>query len=162
MSWIESFRTPGLQNYHGQKVSWVKTDLPIMIGARFAQRSQVRTNFLFPSLVLFANMSVGRRLLLPCRVFPKVHSTMLRIPNMLKMNCFMFPEVGKVCWIGLCKVWHMKAWRKSFSLRLFSTYFKRESQCLNMKAWRASYSSFKWKIVHRSSGMTILAGPWLK
>jgi hypothetical protein len=47
-------------------------------------------------------------------------------------------------------------------LRLFSTYFKRESQCLNMKAWRASYSSFKWKIVHRSSGMTILAGPWLK
>jgi hypothetical protein len=40
-------------------------------GARFAQRLWVRKNFLFPSLTLFLNMLVGRKLLPPCLVFFK-------------------------------------------------------------------------------------------
>jgi hypothetical protein len=29
---------------------------------------------------------------------PKVHSTMLKIVNMLIVDCFMFLVVGKMCW----------------------------------------------------------------
>jgi len=82
---------------------------------------------------LFVNMLVGRKLYPPCPTFIKVHSTMLRIVNMLKMKCFTFP---KVCWTRLCKVWHMRVFKKSFNLSQFSTYSKMESSCLNIKAWR--------------------------
>jgi hypothetical protein len=46
---------------------------------------------------------------------------------MLRKNCIMFLKVRKVFWIGLCKVWHMRVWRKSFNLPQFSTYFKRKA-----------------------------------
>jgi hypothetical protein len=84
-------------------------NLSHMFSARFAQRLWVRNLFLFSSLILFVNMLVGRKLLPQCSVFLKVHFIMLRIVNMLRMRCFMFPRVGKVCLIRLCKVWHMKA-----------------------------------------------------
>jgi hypothetical protein len=101
-----------------------------------------KKRFLFPSLILFVNMLVGRKLLPQCSVFLKVHFTMLRIVNMLRKRCFMFPRVGKVCWIRLCRVWHMKASITSFNLPQFSTSFERQNPCLNMKAWKACCSSF--------------------
>ncbi len=97
------------------------------------ERLWVRKNLLVPSLTLFVNMLVGRKLYPPCPMFIKVHSTKLRIVNMLKMKRFIFP---KVCWTRLCKVWHMRALKKSFNLSQFSTYSKMESPCLNIKAWR--------------------------
>jgi hypothetical protein len=96
-------------------------------GARFVQRLWVRKNFLFPSLTLFLNMLVGRKLFPPCLVFLNVHFITLMIVNMLRKNFIMFLKVGKVFWIGLSKVWHMKVWRKSFNLPQFSTYLKRKA-----------------------------------
>jgi hypothetical protein len=77
-------------------------------GARFAQRLWVRKTFLFPSLTLFLNILVGRKLLPPCLVFLNVHFITLMIVNMLRKNCIMFLKVGKVFWIGLYKVWQMR------------------------------------------------------
>jgi hypothetical protein len=37
--------------------------------------------------------------------------------------------MGKVYWTRLCKVWHMKAWRKWFKLSQFFSDFKRENPC---------------------------------
>jgi hypothetical protein len=34
----------------------------------------------------------------PCSMFLKVLSTKLKIVNMLTMNCYIFPKVGKMCW----------------------------------------------------------------
>ncbi len=60
---------------------------------------------------------------------------------MLKMKCFMFPRMGKICWIGLCKVWHMKA---HSICHYFLPTPKKENPCLHMKAWKACCISFKW------------------
>lgn len=34
----------------------------------------------------------------PCSMFLKVLSTKLKIVNMLIINCYIFPKMGKVCW----------------------------------------------------------------
>lgn len=56
-----------------------------------------------------------------------VHFISLMIVKMLRKNCIMFLKVRKVFWIGLCKLWHMRVWKKSFNLPQFSTYFKRKA-----------------------------------
>jgi hypothetical protein len=47
-------------------------------------------------------------------------------------------------------------------LSQFSTYFEKESPCLNMKTWKVCCSSFKWETIHISIHVTILVGPQLK
>lgn len=162
MNWIINFKMFRLQNCHGQKMFWVKTNFVTHVRCKICTKVMGKKNFLFPSLILFVNMLVGRKLLPPCSMFLKVYSIMLKIVNMLKMKCFMFPKVWKMFWTRLCKVWHMRVWRKSFNLSQFSTYSKRETQCLNMKAWKICYSSFKWIIVHRNICGTLYIGLWLK
>ncbi len=131
-----------------------------MFNPRFVQRLWVRKNSLFPNLILFINMLVGRKLLPPSPMFLKVCSIMLKIVNMLRMKCFMFPKLGKVCLIGFCKVWHMRAWKKSFKFALY--LFQGRNPCLDMKTQMVCCKFYKWKIVHKSISVTILIGPWLK
>ncbi len=66
---------------------------------------QVRKNFLFLSLIIFVNMLIRIKLLPPCLVFVKVHFTILRIANMLRMKCFMFLESGEKC-VGQGYAWY--------------------------------------------------------
>lgn len=140
-----------------KKMFWVQTCLSLMFNASFSQRLWARKNFLLQSLIIFINMLVQKHLLPPCLLFLKVHYIMLRIVKMLKKRCFMFPRVGKMCWIRLCKVWHMKAWRKSFNLPLFSTY-----SMLEYESMKSLLHFLKVNFFGTSIGVTMLIGPWLK
>jgi hypothetical protein len=93
-----------------------------------------KEKLLTPEFDYFYKHVGTKKILPPCLVFLKVNSIMLRIVNILKMRCFMFPRVGKMCWIGLCKVRHMKAWRKSLNLPLFSTYSKKGKPMLEYES----------------------------
>lgn len=149
----------GQQNCLGQKMFWTKMGLSHMLGAKFAQRLWLKKTSLFPSLILFVNMLVGRKLLPPCLVFQKVHSTMLKIVNMLKMKCLFFRSEENVLDKVMQGVGHKGL---SFNLPQFPTYSKRESQSLKLKTWRVCCNSFKLRIVHKNIGLKILVGPWSK
>jgi hypothetical protein len=90
---------------------------------------QVRKNFLFLSLIFFVNMMIGRKLLPPCSVSLKVHSTILRIANMLRMKCFMFSGVGKVCWEKVMHGMAHEGLKKIFNLPQVYTYLEKENPC---------------------------------
>jgi hypothetical protein len=90
-------------------------------------------------------------------MFQKVHSTMLKIVNMLKMKCLLFYKWGKCVGESYARC---GTHGLSFNLPQFPTYSKRESQSLNMKTWRVCCNPFKWRIVHENIGMKILVGPW--
>jgi len=77
--------------------------------------------FLLPSLNLFVNnIIVGTKLLFPCPMFLKVYYILLR------MKCFAFLEMGKMCWTSYvrCGTW---GFENSWFVTIFHLLWKGKS-----------------------------------
>jgi hypothetical protein len=125
----------------------MKTSLSHMFATRFAQRLWVRKNLLILSLTLFENMLVEKKIIPLCPMFLKLHFIMLNkdCQHAKNESLYVELEVGIMCWINICKVWHMKiTWRISFNLSKISPYSKKEKPNLNMKTQRVCWNSIKW------------------
>lgn len=73
-----------------------------------------KEKLLAPKFDSFCKHDGWKKITPPCSMFLKASFIGLTFFNMLKMNCFMLPIMGQICWTRSCPVWHMMAQTKWF------------------------------------------------